>query len=181
MNKKIKMRFPQTWMEFQNLKENWSPIYHIELPSFNTREMACCCAVSMVDLVSYFFFFFLLCFSCSNPSCAEYEYIYTSQYSDCRWFGACEMAQDISSHNIDPIVCLLSSSEIYVQCPCHVYVTAWYQYLCKYIATSLNPLCAELVWGNIKIDFCFLSFYNTAMAQVIPVLPHGRQGPVYPI
>ena len=36
-----------------------------------------------------------------------------------------------------------------------------------------------IVWQKHRIYLCFLSFVNTEMVQVVDILPHGRQGPVY--
>ena len=40
----------------------------------------------------------------------------------------------------------------------------------------VNPFRAEYVLGNIKIYLHFLSFLDT---QVVKILPHERQGPMY--
>ena len=44
---------------------------------------------------------------------------------------------------------------------------------------SLNHLSTELILGNMKMHLHLLSFVNIDMVQVVEVLPHGRQGPVY--
>ena len=42
-------------------------------------------------------------------------------------------------------------------------------------------LCAvEFRSGNANIYMYFLSFLNTQMAQVVEIIPYGRQGPIYP-
>ena len=44
----------------------------------------------------------------------------------------------------------------------------------------INSCHDEFILGNIKMNLHFLSFLNTEMGQVVEILPHGRQRPVYP-
>ena len=41
---------------------------------------------------------------------------------------------------------------------------------------SSNPFLAEIFWGNLRIFQHFLLFLNIGMAQVVGILPRGRQG-----
>ena len=45
---------------------------------------------------------------------------------------------------------------------------------------AINPLRAELILGYVKMYLHFLAYLNTEMAQVVEILPDGRQGPFYP-
>ena len=46
-------------------------------------------------------------------------------------------------------------------------------------SNSVNPLGVESFWWNIKMHLHILSFPDTEIAQVVEILPHGRQEPVY--
>ena len=45
----------------------------------------------------------------------------------------------------------------------------------------INPSWDEFKLRKMKIYVHFQSFLNIEMAQVVGTLPHGRQGPIYPI
>ena len=43
------------------------------------------------------------------------------------------------------------------------------------------PLCNELIWVNINSNNVSVLFLNTEMAQIVEIIPHGRQENVYSI
>ena len=61
----------------------------------------------------------------------------------------------------------------------HYLIQCWPRRMSPYGVTGpqwVNPF----FWGNINTYLHFLSLLNTQTVQVVEILPHGRQGPVYP-